>query len=232
MKNIIKKSFLIILFLSLLGCTSTSKKIDLLNQKLKTEFTEYSLINNCVHTDESGGDILYSVALLKNEYVLLESFYKNKELDYYKTYKLVNFYTFNNNIVVTETKDGYNNLKVIIVYNKDEYTHDSILKLIKEIVLQYGQRKIDLNYIDFNIYYSSELNNNLDFYKEFAVSQITTCNNDFFKEYKKKLNIINDFESYNISIYTEKYYSSKENTNSYNNYVKDEINNKLKDLNK
>lgn len=229
MKKYLIKCSLVLIVLVLTGCTSESKKVKILKEKLDTEYINYELLNNCGYWNEGGDDELFSIAKINEKHVMISSYFSNEQIWGYDTYDLLNI-SLLDDIVVTETQFLKDSTRLIIIYNKNVYTYDSILSKIKDIVLRYGESKNDIDSFNVEVYYASSINDNTDLYKEFAVSQTITrnCDYSFYQEYKSKLSILNKFESHEFWIQTKKQHA---NTSlDYNQYINNEIENKLNDL--
>lgn len=217
-----QKYIIVLLLLStflLNGCTSDKYKEDLLNEKLNEMYSNYSIVDSCGYWNEAGGDELESIVKVENEYFLSSIDVHNKQISEYEEQKILSQEQYNDHILIIETTSYFDNTSLVFFVD-DSTENNYVSKYITDFCLNYSENnKVKGFYID--IYYVLDFDINKTVYKEFAVSQTANrCDYEFYKRYKEKVEIINDFQQYRQWLPTKIHESYK---NNYKEYIKEKL---------
>ena len=216
--------FLILVTSLLTGCLSIKYKEELLNEKLNELYNNYSIVDSCAYWNEAGGDELESIVKVENDYFLSSINVHNKQISKYEEQKILQQEQYNDYIYIIETTSYYDNTSLIFfVDNSIKNSHVS--NYITDFCLDYSENvETEGFYID--IYYVLDFDINKTVYKEFALTQTAKrCDYEFYKRYKEKLEITNDFQQYRQWLPTKIHESYK---NNYKEYIKENVNDKLR----
>ena len=201
------------------GCTSNKYKEELLNEKLNEMYNNYSIVDSCSYWNEAGGDELESIVKVENDYFLSSINVHNKQISAYEEQKILQQEQYNDYIYIIETTSYYDNTSVVFFVD-DSIEKNYVANYITDFCLNYSENdKVEGFYID--VYYVLDFDKNKTIYKEFAVSQTANrCDYEFYKRYKEKVGIINDFQEYRQWLPTKIHESYK---NNYKEYIKEKL---------